>query len=93
MTHEPRIIQIPDDSELARALDAADTIPVRLERGGVVFRVSREQQLSNVEPARVATATDTALGAAGSWAGLVNSEELKRQLRDERGSHRPPASL
>jgi hypothetical protein len=33
------------------------------------------------------------LSAAGSWTGLVDAEELKRTLRDERSDDRPPARL
>jgi hypothetical protein len=42
MTQEPKTIHVNADTELASVLSAADATPVRLERNGVVYRVSRE---------------------------------------------------
>jgi hypothetical protein len=33
------------------------------------------------------------LATAGAWKGLVDAEELKRQLKESRGDHRPPVEL
>lgn len=34
-----------------------------------------------------------AMSAAGGWAGIVEIDELKRDLAESRGSHRPPVDL
>ncbi len=66
MLHEPKTIRVPEGSELARALDAAETTPVRLEKDGVVFRVEREGTRA-LDHATALAAIDA---AAGSWADL-----------------------
>lgn len=41
------------------------------------------------------TAEDLAatLASAGAWKGLVDAEELKRQIKEARSDHRPPIEL
>jgi hypothetical protein len=42
MATEPMIVHVPEGSELARMLDDAGDMPLRLVRRGVTYRVSRE---------------------------------------------------
>jgi hypothetical protein len=45
--------------------------------------------------ARRPTAEDLAatLSTAGAWKGLVDTEELKQQIKEARSDHRPPIEL
>ncbi len=71
MTHssdESETIHIPENSDLVRLLDQRDTTPLRLEKDGVVYRVSREDSLwAGYDAERVREAVRA---TAGSWADL-----------------------
>ena len=36
---------------------------------------------------------EATLASAGGWKGLVDVEELKRQIKEGRSDHRPPVQL
>jgi hypothetical protein len=68
MAHEPDTIHIADGSELAGLLERVDRAPLRLEKNGVVYRVTHEDDLwAGYDPAKVRAAIQA---AAGSWADL-----------------------
>lgn len=82
MTKEPLTITIDPESDLGRALAAADDAPIVLERGGARFRVTREADAlwANYDPQRVRRALRQ---SAGALAG-VDVVALKRELREQR---------
>ncbi len=88
---EPETIHISENSDLARLLELIDATPLRLEKDGVVYRVSREDSLwSDYDPARVRA---TVQATAGSWADLDTDAmivDLHRAREDgSRPSDRP----
>ena len=88
MANEPRTIHVPNDSELAHALEDVDHTPVLLEKDGVVFRVSRDDRSAfDVDASKAAIRE-----AAGSWrrAG-IDAEAFKSYIRERRHTaNRPP---
>jgi hypothetical protein len=94
MPSQPRIVHIPDDSELASLLEGHDLATLRLESGGVLFRVSRDNGMT--DEARGAEPRDDAVQhldhAIGSWkrAG-VDAEEFKRYIGERRRTHNRPS--
>ncbi len=90
MTHssdEPETIHIPESSELARLLDQIDTTPLRLEKDGVVYRVSREDSLwAGYDPERVRAAVQA---TAGTWADLDTDAMIADLHRDREEGSRP----
>ena len=73
MSNTSKVIHVPEDSELARLLNEVDTTPLRLEKGGVVYRVSREDEdlWAGYDPEAVRAGMATA-------AGTLTSEEAER---------------
>jgi len=87
MATEPKTIHIPESSELARLLDQIDTTPLRLEKDGVVYRVSREDSLwADYDPARVRAAVRA---TAGSWADLDTDAMIADLHRAREEGSRP----
>lgn len=88
MAHEPDTIHIADDSELARLLEYVDTTPLRLEKNGVVYRVTREDdRWAGYDPQKVRAAVRA---TAGSWADL-DTDALIEQLYRARDKGSRPA--
>jgi hypothetical protein len=88
MAHEARTIRVPEGSELALALEHADTTPVHLEKDGVVYRVSRETTHT------IDTAAVDAMGntSPGNWSDL-DGEGVPAYIyrRDGEGGRFTPA--
>lgn len=100
MTHETTIIDLldlsamPDLARLARE--------VHRTRRSIVLRDKDEDVavLSPAAPKRRMTGTRiteadiaASLAAAGSWKGVVDTEQLKRDLDAARSDDRPPVEL
>lgn len=70
MATEPKIIHIPEESELGRALDEAAGTPLRLISHGVTYRVSREDDdlWSGYDP-------DAVRQSLQHFAGMLTPEE------------------
>jgi uncharacterized protein YggE len=86
-----RTIRVTDTTNLAELLDDAELEPITLERGGVRFRLSRDESIAyepDPEAVRAALAA-----SVGSWADL-DVDEIIREIYEAReaGSrpiHRP----
>lgn len=89
MAQLPHSIKLPEDSALARSLKAAEeqSAALRVDVGDTTYAVFVERSVPS-DREREGT-----LAAAGSWKDLVDADELKKQIKDARGSHRSPASL
>lgn len=73
MAKEPLTIKVDPQSELGRALDEADAAPVVLDRGGVRFRVSRDDDdpWANYDPEKVRA-------GLRKFAGMISPEDAER---------------
>jgi hypothetical protein len=94
MPGQPRIVHIPDSSELAPLLEEPDLASLRLERRGVLFRVSRDD---NAERDFGPSESDEDVvrhldNAIGSWkrAG-VDAEAFKEYIRERRKTRNRPS--
>ncbi len=92
MAYHGKTIHISDDDELARILKEADGHPVRLEKGGVTYSLSREDDAvtGTYDPVAVRDAVQAASGTLTPEEG----EQLKTYIyraRQEgsRPAHRP----
>jgi hypothetical protein len=89
MTHEPKTIHVPEDSELARVLEGVDEIPLRLEKRGVLYRVSREDEdlWTGYDPEAARAGMATAAGTLSPEDG----ERLKAYVYEAREEGSRPA--
>jgi len=88
MANEPKTIRVPEDSELAHALEDLDRTPVLLEKDGVVFRVSRDDRAAS----DVAASRSAIREAAGSWGRAgVDAEAFKAYIRERRQTANRPS--
>ncbi len=73
MAKEPLTIKVDPQSELGRALDETDAAPVVLDRGGVRFRVSRDDDdpWANYDPEKVRA-------GLRKFAGMISPEDAER---------------
>jgi hypothetical protein len=85
-----RTIHVSEDSELARALEEVDEIPLRLEKDGVLYRVSREDEdlWASYDPAAALAGMADAAGALSPEDG----ERLKAYLYKAREEGSRPAN-
>ena len=97
MTRETTAIDISTMPDLARlAEEVARTRTPRLLRRG-------DEDIAVLSPARpkrrprgkrvTQADIDAALGAIGSWKGIVDTERLKRELDEARSDNSPPVEL
>lgn len=82
------IAAIEDLREAMRRVESADeTIVVSVDDEAVLRAVPRWLRRRTPEPR---AADDAAfLSAAGGWNGLIDPDELKKQIREGRGANRP----
>ncbi len=104
MANEPLTIKVDPDSELARALKAADE-PVHLDVSGVVYRVSRENEdlWAGYDPAKVRaglrrfagliTPSDLPRAASSTWRLSIDSSRRGSSHARRRGHPRSPAGI
>jgi hypothetical protein len=91
------VIDVSDLPELRRiAGEVRDTQESRILRLGseeivIIAPVAPDMRL----PGRPKTQADyeAFVSAAGGWKGLVDGEDLKKQIKASRGSNRPPVDL
>jgi hypothetical protein len=90
MAHDVKTIHVTDEGEIARLLKEADGRPVRLEKGGVTYRLSREDGsiTANYDPAAVRDAVRAASGTLTPEEG----EELKAYIYRAREEGSRPAN-
>lgn len=89
MAHEPDTIHITHDSELAGLLERVGAAPLRLEKNGVVYRVTREDdRWAGYDPEKVRAAVKA---TAGSWAD-VDTDALIEDLYQAREKGSRPAN-
>lgn len=83
MLGEPKVL-IPEESDLAKALDAAtsDGCTLVVAAGSATYRLTVER-LSPPTPEEVARSIEGIRRAAGSWAH-VDAEALKAAIRRQR---------
>jgi len=83
-----KIITVTADTDLADLLDKAASSPVRLERNGIVYRLSREDE--DVWPAPDPDRVREVLRATvGSWADLDADELIAELYRAREEGSRP----
>ena len=88
MTANPIRLQVSEDSEIARLLEAASEAPILLEIDGETFRLSKEKKRALSEEAYQAFRA-----SAGGWAD-VDTERLKEMIYSSRQIQtRPPVDL
>ncbi|MGH2560520.1 MAG: hypothetical protein ACRDJH_15770 [Thermomicrobiales bacterium] len=80
MATELKTIIVEPDSELAAVVEQAADEPIRLEKNGQRFRLTREADdpMANYDPERARAALDRVFGILSG----VDVEELKRDLRE-----------
>jgi hypothetical protein len=90
MVYNQKTVHINDNDELARLLEEADGHPVLLEKGGVTYRLSREDDAVTraYDPVAVRDAVRAASGTLTSEEG----EELKAYLYRARQEGSRPAN-
>jgi hypothetical protein len=73
LTHQSDPIVVSDETNLGPLLDEATTAPLRIERNGIVFQLSREEvdPWAGYDPERVRTGLRRV-------AGLITPEEAAR---------------
>jgi len=90
-------IHIPEDSELAGLLreSALSGRPIDVEIGGEIYTFTFVEEVSGAkrppDPERVRRSIAGTLAAAGSWKGLVDTEELKADIRERRRTANRPS--
>jgi hypothetical protein len=82
-------VSVTTDTDWPRLLDEAAAAPVRLERDGVVFRLSREESDIGYEPDPELVRT-TLAQTIGSWADL-DVDQVKRDIYEARRAGSRPA--
>lgn len=75
MASEP--IHVADSSNLDQILDEASERPVRVERNGIVFRVSVDDETQNP---RMEYDPDALIAAIDRVSGLFSEEEAERMI-------------
>ena len=85
---EPKVVDVPPGSELARLLDEADGAPLVLVKDGVRYRLEREDAKddpwANDDPEQV---EQVLAETAGAWKH-IDAEALKADVRAQRGHGR-----
>ena len=96
MAQELESIDVTDVPELRRvAEEVRDSREPRVLRAGdedvaVVIPITTKRRRNR---ARTQADYDAVLAAAGGWKGLVDGEQLKKDLEEARGSDRPVVEL
>jgi hypothetical protein len=86
MAHDSSVIHVTDDSDLVQILEAADSGPVTLERGGVTYRLSRDGPPGSDTAAKIRKAVDA---TAGSWSDLDADAVINYIYRGREEGSRP----
>ncbi|HEY7064299.1 MAG TPA: hypothetical protein VII06_22675 [Chloroflexota bacterium] len=86
------VTNAPELLRLAEEVQATKT-PRVLSRDheplAAVVPIARRRRNASPSEADLAAA----LASAGAWKGLVDTEALKREIKEARGSNRPPVEL
>lgn len=99
MTSQRAIIDASESPELRRVAEQVRKTlqPVVLRSGGEDIALVVPMAAEGERPSLVGEPTreqiDAVMAAAGSWAGLVEVDDLKASWRAARGSRRPPIEL
>ena len=88
MASEPKKIKVTPGSELARLLDEASGESLLLEKDGVVYRLSTEEEdiWAGYDPEQVIAALDR---TAGSWADIDADALIMKLYRAREEGSRP----
>ncbi len=88
MATNPNAVRVTAETDLGSLLDEAEREPVRLERDGTVFRLSREELGLGYEPdpERVRAAL---AASVGSWADLDIDAVIESLYEARRVGSRP----
>jgi hypothetical protein len=82
MTTTYKMIHVTETTNLAELLDDAELEPITLERGGVRFRLSRDDERIAYEPDPEAVRAALA-ASVGTWADL-DVDEIIRDIYEAR---------
>lgn len=87
---EPRVIQVEPGSELADVVDEAESHPIILEKNGVRYHLTREDELADPWANYDPEAARAALHAvAGSWADIDTEKMIEDIYRWREEGSRP----
>ena len=76
----------------ARARD--EPLIIQSDHGDeIVFNPAPRRRNRRTKAEREKADEEAFLAAAGGWKGLIDGEQLKRQIKAARGSNRPPVDL
>jgi hypothetical protein len=83
MITQTKIVEVQPDSKLDDLLDQADKAPLRIERNGVQYLVTRDPDdpFAYYDPKRALEGLEKSRGALKG----VDIEKLKADLREQRG--------
>jgi hypothetical protein len=91
-----KLVRVPVDSELAKALRNAATTgeSVIVETGEASYSLDVETTSRTPSPDVITRSIEGIDRATGGWVGLVDADELKAYIRERRRtSSRPPVDL
>lgn len=94
MPVHPRILHIPDNSEIASLLKEPDLASLRLERRGVLYRVSMDDgaERNDAEADSREEAVRHLDRAIDSWKGAgIDAEAFKKYMEERRKTHNRPS--
>ncbi len=90
MATEPKTVRVTDTTALLDILDDAAHETLLLDRGGTIFRLSREEDNDDIayepEPERV---RETLAATAGTWADLDVDQVIEDLYEARRAGSRP----
>jgi hypothetical protein len=90
MTRGSKIVHVDEDSDLARLLEEVGTMPLRLVKGGVTYRLTREgnDPWADYDP----EAVRAGMRAAAGQFSTEKAEELKAYVYRAREEGTRPAN-
>lgn len=87
MAHGPKTVTIDESSELARLLAEAASLPLRLQAGGAVYWVTREELATPAEGADFNAAMDRLVG---TWTSEDADAAIDYIYQAREDGSRPP---
>ena len=91
MYSQPKHIKVKPGSELARLLEEADEAPLLLEKDGVLYRLTAQEEdiWADYDPERVRAGLKE---SAGALAGVDTKQllaDIRQSRKQRRSGHRP----
>lgn len=96
MAKESQLLDISDNPQLSRLaaeVSSSQVCIVLVKDGEELAEIRPAKRRIARDPGKAEKALEAFRSAAGGWRGLIDSEQLKRDLKAARGSDRPPVQL